>query len=212
MPSLTALTLFAGAAFLLAIMPGPGLFYVVGRTLAGGRKVGIASVLGTGLGGMVHVLAGAVGISAIVMTSAAAFTVLKVIGGVYLIYLGYVTWRSAGSESQIPGTASRAGAMRVLRQGFVVEAMNPKTALFFLAVIPQFVDPARGSIASQFIVLGSVSVVINMLNASVAVYGADILRRAVATRQHVIRRVQKASGAVLALLGVSLLFARRSTV
>lgn len=193
-------------------MPGPGLFYVVGRTLAGGRWVGIASVLGTGLGGMIHVLAGAVGISTIVMTSATAFTALKVIGGVYLIYLGYVTWRSADSDGEIPGASNGAGALRVLRQGFVVEAMNPKTALFFLAVIPQFVDPTRGSIATQFIVFGMISIVINMLNASAAVYGADILRRAVITRRHVIRRIQKASGAVLALLGMSLLLARRPAI
>lgn len=209
MPTLSILLVFAGAAFLLAVMPGPGLFYVAGRTLAGGRVDGIASSLGTGFGGMAHVLAGALGVSTLVMTSAAAFTALKIAGGAYLIYLGIVMWRSAGATDDALGAAPRMSSRRVFRQGFVVEATNPKTAAFFLALIPQFLDPDRGSVAGQFLVLGSLSIVLNTLAAFVAVLGADALRRAVSARPHVIRRVQRASGAVLGALGVSLLLTRR---
>lgn len=212
MPDYSTLLLFAGAAALLAIMPGPGLFYVAGRTLAGGRGHGVASLIGTGLGGMAHVLAGALGVSALVMASATAFTALKVLGGLYLIWLGWQTWRNAGATEDALNVGPQMAPGRVLRQGFVVEAANPKTAAFFLAVIPQFVDPAQGSVAVQFVVFGLVSIAINTANALLAVVAADALRRTLAKRTGVIRRVQQGSGALLALLGLSLIFARRPAV
>ena len=98
MPELATLALFLGSALVLAAMPGPGLFYVAGRTLASGRADGLASCLGCSLGGLVHVLAGAVGVSALVMASATAFTALKLAGGLYLIYLGIQTWRLAARQ------------------------------------------------------------------------------------------------------------------
>ena len=210
MPDLSTLLLFGSAAALLAVMPGPGLLYVAGRTLAGGRAHGIASVLGTGLGGLAHVAAGALGVSALVMASATAFTALKVVGGLYLVWLGWRTWCEAGAdEDALRGAGAAGSASRVLRQGFVVEATNPKTAAFFLALIPQFVDPATGGVAVQFGVLGTVAVLLNLTAASLAVFGADALRAILARRAGAIRRVRQGSGVLLALLGGAVLFARR---
>jgi len=159
MPTLQTLGLFALAALLLAAMPGPGLFYVVGRTLASGRRDGLASCVGTALGGAVHVIAGTVGVSALVMESATAFTVLKFCGGLYLIALAIQTWRdSSPSLARVQGQQRSSGPLRALRQAFVVEATNPKTAAFFLALIPQFIALDRDSVALQFILLGSISV------------------------------------------------------
>ena len=151
------------AALLLAVTPGPGIFYVAARTLAGGRAEGVASSLGTGLGGMVHVLAGSLGVSAIVLASAELFTALKLIGAAYLVWLGLRTDRAARRDAlaAVAGRgrgAARSGTRRAFREGVLVEALNPKTAAFFLAFVPQFVDPAAGRVAPQFVLLGFVSV------------------------------------------------------
>lgn len=161
---------------------------------------------------MAHVMAGALGVSALVMTSANAFAALKVVGGLYLIYLGWQTWRDAGAATNALAATPPRSAIRMLRQGFVVEMTNPKTAAFFLALIPQFIDPSAGSIAVQFVIFGLVSIAINTANALLAVMATDALKRTVTTRAWVIRRIQQGSGVVLALLGVSLLFARRPAV
>ncbi|TIU28068.1 MAG: LysE family translocator, partial [Mesorhizobium sp.] len=154
MPDLTQFTLYFAAAFLLAITPGPGIFYVAARTLAGGRAEGIASSFGTGLGGMVHVLAGSLGVSALVLASAELFTALKLIGAIYLVWLGLRTFQSARREAKTmleDGKAAPAvGAGRAFREGVLVEALNPKTAAFFLAFIPQFVNLGAGHVALQF--------------------------------------------------------------
>jgi threonine/homoserine/homoserine lactone efflux protein len=147
MPTPSTLLMFTGAALLLAAMPGPGLFYVAGRTLASGRVDGLASCLGTAVGGLVHVMAGAAGVSALIMASASAFAVLKVAGGLYLLYLGIQTWRSANAPVSEAVTSTRSDAWRALRQGMLVEATNPKTAAFFLALIPQFLEARLGGIA-----------------------------------------------------------------
>jgi threonine/homoserine/homoserine lactone efflux protein len=136
------LMMFLAAALLVAVAPGPGIFYVGARTLAGGRREGLASSAGLGIGGLVHVAAGAVGLSALVMVSAEAFTALKFVGAVYLIWLGIKAWREAHIFA--PVDVRTAGAMRALRDGILVEALNPKTAAFFLAFFPQFVDASRG--------------------------------------------------------------------
>lgn len=141
MPAVHMIVMFSGAALILAVMPGPGLFYVVGRTLAAGRDDGLASCLGTMLGGFVHVLAGAVGVSALLMASAEAFAVLKIAGGLYLIFLAVQSWRWADNPATDIQINNRCRFGRAFRQAIIVEATNPKTAAFFLALIPQFVDP-----------------------------------------------------------------------
>ena len=140
MHDLPTLLLFLAAATVIALSPGPGMLYVASRTLAGGRGEGMASTLGTGIGGFVHVLGGALGVSVLLATSATAFTVLKLVGGVYLIWLGIRTFR--GAALAVP-EASATGSNRALREGIVVEATNPKTAAFFLAVLRSSLTPMR---------------------------------------------------------------------
>jgi threonine/homoserine/homoserine lactone efflux protein len=208
------LYLFLAAAFVLAVTPGPGMFYVVGRTWAAGRRDGLASSLGTILGGFVHVAACVVGVSALVMASAAAFGALKIVGGLYLIYLGVQTFRAASRETMaMPGGDGgewKAGAMRALRQGVVVEATNPKTAAFFLAFIPQFIVVSAGHVALQFLVLGVISVLLNTAADIVAVMGAAKLHERFLHRPSLFKRLRQGSGVLMASLGVGLLAARRA--
>lgn len=203
---LPTLMLFLAAALVIAVTPGPGILYVAARALGGGRGEGIASSVGTGIGGMVHVLAGAVGVSALVLASAEAFTILKLVGAIYLVWLGIRTMRTAGAI--VPGVGRATGDRVALRQGIVVEALNPKTAAFFLAFIPQFVDPA-GAVALQFVVLGSISVVLNTAVDVVVACWAAALRARIVARPATLRRLRLASGAAMVGLGALLSVARR---
>ena len=213
MPDASQLTLYVAAAFLLAVTPGPGIFYVAARTLAGGRSEGVASSFGTGLAGMVHVLAGSLGVSAIVLTSAELFAALKLVGAAYLMWLGLRTIQAARRDAAAAfaggSAAPPVGARRAFREGILVEALNPKTAAFFLAFIPQFVDPAEGAIALQFVVLGFVSVVLNTVADIVVAILTSRLRDGVTARPHLIRRLREASGAAMVALGIGLALAKR---
>ena len=213
MPDLTQLALYFAAALVLAVTPGPGIFYVAARTLAGGRAEGVASSFGTGLGGMVHVLAGSLGVSAIVLASAELFTVLKLIGAAYLVWLGLRTIQSArqGASIDLKGgsAAPPIGARRAFREGVLVEALNPKTAAFFLAFVPQFVDSTRGHVAVQFVVLGFVSVALNTLADLMVAYAASGIRDGASARPGLIRRLREASGAAMMALGIGLALAKR---
>jgi threonine/homoserine/homoserine lactone efflux protein len=204
MPPLPTLPLFLTAAVLLAITPGPGIFYVVARTVAGGRNEGIASAAGNSVGGLFHVCAGALGVSALVMASAEAFTLLKLVGAAYLVWLGIRTWREA--DAPLPATED-AGSGHAFRDGVLVEAFNPKTAAFFLAFIPQFIDPAHG-VALQFVLLGLVSVTLNTLADVAAVLAAWRARAVFVRNPSLMRRSRKFSAAVLCGLGASLALAR----
>src|SRR5712672_3800884 len=141
--------LFFIAALVLAATPGPGIFYVLARTLAGGRREGILSSLGTFAGGLVHVFAAALGISAILAASAVAFHTVKYAGAAYLVWLGIRMIRARNAEMPAQTEAPRGGAFR---QGILTEALNPKTALFFLSFIPQFIVAGRGHVFLQFMV------------------------------------------------------------
>lgn len=207
MPDLYAFLLFLSAALLVALTPGPGIFYIVARTLAGGRSEGLASSVGLGLGGLVHVFAGALGLSALVMASAQAFTALKVAGAVYLIWLGIKTWREARVAA--PAEVTTTGSRRAFREGIIVEALNPKTAAFFLAFIPQFVDPA-GHVGAQFIGLGLISVTLNTGVDLVVTFWAAKARHGLVRRPGLVVRMRQASGAVMCGLGGALMVARRA--
>lgn len=208
MTDLPNILLFFAAALLVAVTPGPGIFYVAARTIAGGRAEGQASSFGTGVGGLVHVAAGAAGISAIVMASAEAFTALKLAGALYLLWLGFKAWREAGRVETID--VETTGARRAFREGILVEALNPKTAAFFLAFIPQFVDPS-GDVACQFVILGLVSVALNTAVDVVVTYWAARARAGLAGRPGLVVRMRQASGAVMCGLGASLLLVRRAS-
>jgi threonine/homoserine/homoserine lactone efflux protein len=200
-------SLFLVAALIIAAVPGPGIFYVAARTLSGGSKAGIASTFGAALGGLVHVIAGGLGVSAIILASAQVFTVLKLAGALYLIWLGIKTFREAGqarTEETFP-----TGAERAFRDGILVEALNPKTAAFFLAFIPQFIEPAAAYPALQFMALGLISVALNTTADVIVVAMASTARTTLVRRPHLIRRLRQGSGLFMAGLGISLALTRR---
>ena len=140
---------------MLLAVPGPAVTYIVTRSVAQGRRAGLLSVAGIHLGTMVHVLAAVAGLSAIVVRSATAFTVVKLAGAAYLVYLGVATLRASRHRAGGTSVASVRSSRRVFVDGFVVNALNPKTAVFFLAFVPQFVDPGRGSTTVQLLTLGA---------------------------------------------------------
>lgn len=199
--------LFLIAAAVIALTPGPGIFYVAARTLANGKADGLAASWGNGLGGFVHVGAGAAGVSAVLMASAEAFTILKLAGALYLLWLGIATMRAAGAP--LPADTSKIAKGSAFREGVLVEALNPKTAIFFLAFIPQFLDPAQ-NIALQFAVLGVISVALNTAVDVVVANMAAKVRDGMLQRGGVMRRLRIGSGAVMCGLGVSLFFARHA--
>jgi threonine/homoserine/homoserine lactone efflux protein len=203
----TNFTLFLLAALIVAAVPGPGIFYVAARTLSGGKRAGFASTFGTALGGLVHVIGGALGVSAIILASAELFTVLKFAGALYLVWLGIKTFREARDVAK--QAAATAPAQQVFREGVLVESLNPKTAAFFLAFIPQFVDPANGYVAFQFITLGLISVALNTLADIVVVMMAATARNGLTRRPNLLQRLRRGSGLFIAGLGISLALARR---
>jgi threonine/homoserine/homoserine lactone efflux protein len=149
---------FLAAALVLAITPGPGIFYVLARSLRGGRREGVLSAAGTFLGGLVHVAAAAFGLSAILAASAVAFETVRYAGAAYLIYLGFRMIRTRHEDSAMEMSGASRGT---LVQGVTTEVLNPKTALFFLSFIPQFVSVQQGHVAAQFLMLGAISVTLN---------------------------------------------------
>ncbi|MGJ4945229.1 LysE family translocator [Bradyrhizobium sp. HKCCYLS1011] len=203
----SSFSLFLAAALLIAAVPGPGILYVAARTLAGGRAAGMASTFGTAFGGLVHVVAGSVGISALLLASAQLFTAVKLAGALYLIWIGWQSFRSTSSPKKMPETAP--DARRAFRQGILVEALNPKTAAFFLAFIPQFIDPTSMHPGEQFVLLGSISVALNTLADATVVIMASTVRRNLTQRPGLLRRLHQGSGLFMMGLGVSLALARR---
>ncbi len=211
MPALSDFLLFLLAALAISLTPGPGLLYVAARTLAAGRAEGLASTFGLMLGGQVHVLAGALGVSALLVASAEAFTLFKILGALYLVWLGIKTFRG----SDLPPVDAAAAAApagnprRAFRDGILVETLNPKTAAFFLAFVPQFVDPAAGPVFLQFLLLGSLTVLMNTGADLLMILGADRLSRLFRRRPGLYRRVRQGSGLAYCGLGLSLALARR---
>ena len=191
--------LFLAAAFVLAITPGPGIFYVLARSLAGGRREGILSSLGTFIGGLFHVFAAALGISAILAASAIAFHTVKYAGAAYLVWLGIRMIRTRNSEMVV--SALQPAAAGALRQGILTEVLNPKTALFFLSFIPQFIAPELGHVFLQFVVLGSLSVFLNTSADLLVVFLAAPLERKLKSSARFRRGQRVASGLGMITLG-----------
>jgi threonine/homoserine/homoserine lactone efflux protein len=197
---------FAIAAVLLAITPGPGVAYVVARTVAGGRPEGLASCFGTAIGGMLHVLAAALGLSLVVAQSAVAFNLVKYLGAAYLVYLGIRLLLQDQALKIEPGASQ--GVRRALFEGIVVEALNVKTALFFLAFLPQFVS-ASEPLLTQLVLLGSICVGLNTLVDVIAVFAADRLLKSSAARAARARLLTRVSGVTMVGLAAYLALARR---
>jgi threonine/homoserine/homoserine lactone efflux protein len=205
MPETSTLALFAVAALTLLVIPGPAVLYIVTRSVDQGRAAGLASVCGVHVGTLLHVTAAALGLSALLVSSAAAYDTVRWLGAAYLVWLG--VRRLLARDGDVPAAAGhearRAGLGRVFAQGVVVNVLNPKTALFFFAFLPQFVDPSRGSVPFQVLVLGVAFVLLGLLSdgayAMAASTGAGWLRR----RPGVARASRLVSGGVLISLGVT---------
>ena len=194
------------AAVVLAVAPGPGIAYVVARTAAGGRAVGLASCLGTGIGGLVHVAGAALGLSLLLARSAAVFAAVKYVGAAYRVYLGLRLLLS-GSQRKV-AIASANGPRRAFLEGILVEALNVKTALFFVAFLPQFVA-SEGSAAVQLVVMGTVCITLNTLVDVVAVLASARLLRSRAAASGRARLLRTTSGATLIGLGLYVVASRR---
>lgn len=162
---------------------------------------------------MVHVLAGGLGVSAVVLASAELFTALKFLGAAYLIWIGFRAFQSARRDTSIAFKSTPAepplGTRRAFREGVLVDALNPKTAAFFLAFVPQLVDPAQGQVALQFVVLGFVSVALNTLADIVVALAASGIREGATARPALIRRLREASGGAMIAPGLGLALAKR---
>ena len=158
MPSASVIATFATAAVILLLIPGPAVLYIVNRSVSDGRKAGLASASGLALGNLVHALAAAVGLSAVLATSAAAFNAVKWLGAGYLIFVGVRTLLT--TPTVIDTEQPEVSAKRAFTQGIVVNILNPKVALFFLSFLPQFIHPDQGRPAVQALVLGLVFVLI----------------------------------------------------
>jgi threonine/homoserine/homoserine lactone efflux protein len=203
---LTKLELFFAAALLLAVAPGPGMLYVLARSLAGGKREGVLSAIGTFLGGMVHVLAAALGVSVILARSALAFSTVKYLGSAYLCFLGVrmilEARRTEAPSNDLPPT--RASERNPLWQGVATELLNPKTALFFLSFIPQFVTRGAGHVFFQFVLLGTASVFLNTSADMLVILLAGPLGRKIRSSAVFRRRQRTVTGAVMIGLGTYL--------
>ena len=206
-PEPGTLAVFALASLALAVVPGPAVLYIVAQSVHGGRRAGVVSALGVASGGMVHVLAAVIGLSALLAASAEAFTAVKILGALYLVWLGIRTLLSA--DDRIGGRAAERTLARTYRQGVVVNVLNPKTALFFLAFLPQFVDPHE-STRGQLAILGGTFVLIALTSdlvwALVAGTAGAVLRRS-----RTFLRIQRyVSGTIFVGLGALAATAGRS--
>jgi len=201
---------FLFAAVVLAITPGPGIAYVVARTVSSGRREGLASCIGTGVGGMAHVLAAALGLSVLVAQSAMAFNVVKYIGAVYLIFLGLRILMRKDNVTVNVVSGSAKGVRSAFLEGIVVEVLNVKTALFFLAFLPQFASPTEPLIP-QLVMLGSICVALNTFVDVVAVFAAQRLLASGSARAARARWLTRFSGGTMVALGVFLGLARRQS-
>jgi len=166
MPDATTFGVFIAASLVLVVIPGPAVFYIITRSVDQGRPAGLASVFGVGVGGLVHAAFAAAGLSAILASSATAFSVVKWLGVAYLVWLGLQRLFFAGEEDEMAGTATPDRLSRIFSQGIVVNVLNPNTALFFFAFLPQFVDPYQGAGWLQILLLGVTFVVIALVSDS----------------------------------------------
>jgi threonine/homoserine/homoserine lactone efflux protein len=201
MPDASTFLLFAAASLAFLAIPGPSVFYIVTRSLAQGRRAGVTSMLGVQAGGLVHVVAAAFGVSAIIASSATAFTIVKYAGAAYLVFLGLRKLLSR-DEQPLDFTLTPASGRRLFWQGAVVNILNPKTALFFLAFLPQFVDPSAGAVAPQMLVLGTMLVGLGVMSDgtyALLAAGAGRKLRETASARRVLDRV---SGSVFVGLGL----------
>jgi threonine/homoserine/homoserine lactone efflux protein len=202
-PTHTSLMLFFSAAAVLLAIPGPAVAYIVGRSIGQGRIAGVISALGIGVGTLVHVAAAMLGLSALLMSSAIAFGVVKYLGAAYLIYLGIQKLRHA--DSFAASGSAQAKLSRVFAQGVVVNVLNPKTALFFFAFLPQFVDPSSGKVAAQILFLGTLFAVMGVTSDTLWALLAGTVARSLQSSRWT-QAPRYLSGGILISLGLAAAF------
>jgi threonine/homoserine/homoserine lactone efflux protein len=200
---ITNLQLFIFATVLVVIAPGPGMLFVISRSIAGGRKAGIISALGTSTGIAVHILAAGFGLSIIIFATEIGFRIMKWVGGIYLIFLA---WKAFTHRQALTLESGKAGISHawIFWQGLLVNALNPKVALFFMAFIPQFVNSTSGAVSVQMMVLGTIFMVLTVIIFIAYGISAAIIGRWVIERPRVNRLINWATGSLFVFLGIRL--------
>lgn len=204
----STLLTFVVASVAIILAPGPAQALVLARTISDGRKAGILTAVGLNVGTVVHALAAAVGVSALLATSALAFALVKYLGAAYLVYLGVQALRTRAEGSDLDSLRPSV-PNRLFAKAVATGILNPKVALFFLAFLPQFVDPQRGSVFAQFVLLGCLLACLDMLYETTLALLASVLRSWLTRSERFAVWRQRVTGAVLVGLGVRLALLRR---
>jgi len=200
--------LFLAAALLLNFTPGPDTLYILGRSVAQGREGGLASAFGISLGSIFHTLAAALGLSAILAASAQAFAAIRLLGGAYLVYLGLKMILDRRRELALPSNFRRRTMFAAFRQGVLTNVLNPKVALFFLAFLPQFIDPASHMKIAAFITLGLTFVTTGTIWCLVLAWFASSFSERLRNNETIAQRLNRTAGALFVFLGVRLATAK----
>lgn len=200
--------LFLAAGILLNLTPGPDTVYILGRSIAQGREAGIASALGISVGSIFHTCAAALGLSAILATSAIAFGTIKLLGGAYLIFLGIKMILDRRKQLSLPSHFRRRTTLAAFRQGILTNILNPKVALFFLAFLPQFIDPASNSKIAAFITLGLTFVTTGTIWCLVLAWFASAFSRRLRENETISQWLNRTAGALFVFLGVRMATSR----
>jgi RhtB (resistance to homoserine/threonine) family protein len=196
--------LFLAAGILLNLTPGPDTAYILGRSIAQGREAGIASALGICVGSIFHTCAAALGLSAILATSALAFGAIKLLGGAYLIFLGIKMILDRRKQLTLPSNFRRRTTQAAFRQGVLTNVLNPKVALFFLAFLPQFIDPASDMKLAAFLTLGLTFVTTGTLWCLILAWFASALSEQLRTNETIAQWLNRTAGALFVFLGLRL--------
>lgn len=207
-PDISTLTVFMMATLALLVIPGPAVIYIVARSIDQGLKAGMVSTLGINTGTLFHIAGAALGVSALLVSSALAFSVVKYAGAVYLIYLGIRKLMGINGENR-PVISKSENLSAVFYQGVLVNLLNPKTALFFFAFLPQFVDPARGSVTIQMLFLGAIFVGMGFISDGMYALLAGKMGAWLKNNTRFIRAQQYVAGSVYILLGIATAFTGR---
>lgn len=196
--------LFLAAGILLNLTPGPDTVYILGRSIAQGREAGVASALGISLGSIFHTSAAALGLSAILATSAVAFGTIKLIGGAYLIFLGVKMIFDRRRQLSLPSSFRRRTTIAAFRQGILTNVLNPKVALFFLAFLPQFIDPASTAKVPAFVLLGLTFVTTGTIWCLILAWFASVFSERLRRSETISQWLNRTAGALFVFLGIRL--------
>lgn len=211
MPDLGTALVFAGAALALLLIPGPAVLYIVARSASQGRRAGLVSVAGIHVGTLVHIAAAVLGLSAVIVASSTAFSAIKLAGAAYLVYIGISTLRQRGGFADTIGEQRTRSTRRVFTDGVVLNILNPKTAVFFLAFVPQFVDVDAGHATTQVIALGVLFIGIGLVTDGIYALGGGWIGGRLRRSPPLARRSETTAGAIYIGLGLTTALSGRPT-